>query len=394
MGRAATELIKPFLHRVHPADRRYILGVGAERWYFERSKRRLRSISSAPASKPSMRHGLAALMQQISPARRRYGHRDTSRLRLVLGLGRSGTTWTHSVLSRCGDLRAYAEPLHYLRPKLHISDSPDRAACGFLDQLGSSHPLLRAYRDLSADRPVMMSEPRRAMTLAADQPDTVLIKEVHALLATPGLLKATQAKAIVITRDPLRVADSIFACQGIASPYLHHEFDACRDSRLLSWIGGPALTAERLAIWEQIDAIAQPEDRRILSAIWAGAITQRVLMETAHRMPDRVAVISYEQADADPATTFKRAADHLGLSFGPAAMDYCNQTRCRDESQDPYSVFRDAGREPTWRVINQAQREQAIALLSQGGLGSTLNTLADTGHAPALGDNDTERKCA
>lgn len=395
MGHAATELIKPFLHRVHPADRRYILGAGAGRWYFERSKRGgFRTTGSDKAPRPCLRQGLAALMQRLNPARRQYGQRDTARLRLVLGLGRSGTTWTHSVLSHCGEMRAYAEPLHYLRPRLRISDSPDRAASGFVDQLPPAHPLLRAYTDLCADRPPRVSDIKRTMTQAAERPEAVLVKEVHALLATPGLLKATQARAIIITRDPLRIADSIFACQGLDSPYLHHEFAACNDSRLLSWIGGPAQTAQRLAVWEQIDSIAQAQDRRVLSVVWAAAIVQRVLIEAAHRMPERVALISYEQANANPAATFRLAADHLGLTFGKAAEDFCNQTRSRDESQNPYSVFRDPAQEASWRFITPAQREKAIALLSQGGLGFTLTTPETAGQIIEPATTPPTKKCA
>jgi len=371
MGRAATELIKPFLHRVAEKDRKYILGPGRDRWYFERDKRQFRTTSDTPAdaNKLTLRQGLAALRHRVRPARLLSGERNTARLRLVLGLGRSGTSWSVEVLSRCeGNMRVYGEPLHHLRPKLSISDSPDRVASDYFDTLPQRHPLLRAYADLSADRAPAVDPAAGSELRQADQPDHVLIKEVHALLATPAVLKATGAKAVVITRDPLRVADSIFDCQGLESPYLHHEFAACSDTRLLAQIGTPAQTTRRLAIWREIDATTSRDDRRVLSTIWAAAIVQRLLQHTAEQMPERVMLMAYEQAVLDPQAAFASAAAHLGLTFGQAAQDFCKQTRSRDESQDPYSIYRAKDHTPSWRVLTQSQHATALDMLASAGL--------------------------
>jgi glycosyltransferase involved in cell wall biosynthesis len=371
MGRAATELIKPFLHRVHEKDRQYILGKGRDRWYFERGKRRFRTAPPHQTTHAtgSLRQRLAALRDRVSPAARRLGERDTSRLRLVLGLGRSGTTWSLEVLAQCDDrLRVFAEPLHHLRPKIALSDSPDRLAMHFADALSDRHDLMRAYADLSADHAPPTHPPSGALRADIDAPEAVLIKEVHALLATPAVLNGTRAKAVVITRDPMRVADSIFNCQGLDSPYLHHEFAACADSRLLHQIGTPAQTTRRLAIWNEIDRMRNPNNRRVYAVVWAAAVVQRLLERTAQREPGRVITMAYEHARVDPIAAFGRAAAHLGLRFGEQAEAFCEQTRSRDESLDPYSIYRAQDKAPAWRVLTDAQRATATALLEQAGL--------------------------
>ncbi|MEM6505716.1 MAG: glycosyltransferase [Planctomycetota bacterium] len=371
MGLAATELIKPFLHRVHPRDRDYMLGAGQDQWYFERGKRHFREIKQAAniASPLSLRQKLAALRHRVQPATRRLGHRDTSRLRLLLGLGRSGTTWSLEVLARCDNqLRVFSEPLHHLRPRIGISNSPDRVAAGFADVLDCRHPLLRAYHDLSADRPPQVHPPSGALRRDTNTPEAVLIKEVHALLATPAILRATKARAVVITRDPVRVADSIFDCQGVGSPYLHHEFNACADSRLLQQIGTPGQTHHRLATWNRIAQTEDPTERRVLATIWAAAIVQRVLEKTAERSPDRVMTVAYEVARQEPAAVFAAAAEHLGLSFGEDAAAFCEQSQSRDESHDPYSIYRSTAHEPAWRSLTESQRETAYTLLDEADL--------------------------
>lgn len=385
MGLAATELIRPFIHRVYPADQRYMLGQGKDRWYFERDKRtfRIATNDNQYTNKLTLRQGLATLRHRVSPSRIRCGRRDTARLRLVLGLGRSGTSWTHKVLSKCdGELRAYAEPLHHLRPMLKLSDSPDRCATGFFDRFPDRHPLLRAYADLSADNPPTLANPSHVLLRGAPSPTHIVIKEVHALLATPALFNALDGKAVVITRDPMRVVDSIFDCQGLASPYLHHELAACSDSRMLAYIGTPAQSTRRLAIWHRIQQQENPAKRRALGAIWAAAITQRVMLQTAEQLPDRVMTIAYEQATNDPRGVFAEAAAHLDLDFGSDARAFCHQTQSRDESQDPYSVFRRGGT-TRWRVLTDELRATATDLLQEGEL-TTPHTVAlkTLNHAP------------
>lgn len=380
MGRTATDLIQPFLHLIHASDRRYMTGPGRGRWYFERSTRRFRTAPPhRPRQRLSLRAGLARLSQCLRTAHREDAAPDTARLRLVLGVGRSGTTWTLKTLAQCDDaLNAYSEPLHHLRPAIHVSPSSDRVACDFSPRLGDRHPIIRAYQTLSAQRAPGFNNASRVMVRGCDQPDRVLIKEVHALLATPALLNATNARAVVILRNPLRVIDSIFDCQGLDAPYLHHEFEACGDTRLLAAIGNPDQTTQRLEQWRLIRAMPDARQRRVYSAAWAVAVTQVLLKQTAEQVPDRVLAIRYEQAKQQPQAVFGGAATHLGLRFGDKAAAFVEQSRSRDESNDPYSVFRAADQSAHWRVLTAAQRDGVWDVLDRSGL-------LDHAHAPADG---------
>ncbi len=73
---------------------------------------------------------------------------DRSRLRLVLGLGRSGTTWLSRLLAATPTpLRFFSEPLpHFVPP---ILTKPDHGGISYRSHLPPEHRLLRAYEKLT-----------------------------------------------------------------------------------------------------------------------------------------------------------------------------------------------------------------------------------------------------
>ena len=58
---------------------------------------------------------------------------NTSKLRLILGIGRSGTSWITKILSlSVKNLRAFSEPLYRIMPEISLSSIDDRLAIDYL----------------------------------------------------------------------------------------------------------------------------------------------------------------------------------------------------------------------------------------------------------------------
>ena len=71
---------------------------------------------------------------------------DTSRLRLVLGVGRSGTTWLSRVLAATTmPIRYVQEGFFRVEPKLEFATEGDHTAIAYRPQLNETHPLLCVY---------------------------------------------------------------------------------------------------------------------------------------------------------------------------------------------------------------------------------------------------------
>jgi hypothetical protein len=145
-------------------------------------------------------------------------------LRLILGVGRSGTSWVSQVLARTRrPLRFYLEPLFHIEPPLSFHETEDHTAVGYGD-IGPSHPLLLAYRLVTHRQ----FDGRQVKVMRRDDVgwELCLVKEVHALLGTEGLLRAWKTPALFILRDPVYVIDSLFAAQTLQTHYLGHEVEA------------------------------------------------------------------------------------------------------------------------------------------------------------------------
>ena len=68
---------------------------------------------------------------------------DVSRLRLVLGIGRSGTTWIVNTLARVTlPIICFEEPLFHIRPKIRPLGGKDHTST---DLVSDEHRIVKAY---------------------------------------------------------------------------------------------------------------------------------------------------------------------------------------------------------------------------------------------------------
>ena len=128
---------------------------------------------------------------------------------LIVGLGRSGTTLLSRLIAlTTTPCRFISEPF----PGLSDALSPDKVDPSFVDPNNPNelHKLDKVITALGGDNPPLSENQLFRIERNEVSAKALLIKEVHALLTLPLLESIDNYKAVVITRDITRVADSYF----------------------------------------------------------------------------------------------------------------------------------------------------------------------------------------
>ncbi len=275
---------------------------------------------------------------------------NSESLRLILGVGRSGTSWVSQVLSksrrRC---RFFSEPLFHIAPRLPFHAVGDHTAVGY-EEVAQNHPLDLAYRLLTHRQ--FKGSGLTAPARNDDQWEICLVKEVHALLGTEGLLRAWRCPAILILRDPVYIADSLFAAQSLQSIYLDHEVVAAQQERFLERF---ALGHED-AVRDLIASACRREVRQqiILKKVICVGLIQSMFRCLAQDFPF-VRIVQYETLCQAPGKSFPLMAEALSLPWDDDMDAYLQQTTQGDgRTDDHYSVVRNTAQ----------QKERAFKFLS------------------------------
>lgn len=294
------------------------------------------------------------------------------RLRLVLGVGRSGTSWVGRVLAHSETpLRYVHEPLFHVRPALSLARGRDHVAIGYTQSLPPVHRLKTTYRALSARSwpPDLLRAPE---LLARNDQDwqVCLVKEVHALLATAPLLASLDVPCVILLRDPVYVLDSLLLAQGLRTPYLSQEAAAVQNPAFLDRY----LPAERSALEAVFRRSAQlGEDRRRITAEKVLTIaTLQKMLEELGRTRKNALVLHYEWLCKHPEQGLRAAAYHLSLQWEGGAARFLEETTRADNADltDPYSVSRPTSSQPDrpLRFLDTEEREAIQDLLTESGL--------------------------
>jgi len=185
---------------------------------------------------------------------------DSSRLRLIAGFGRSGTTWVQDVLATANSLRSVFEPLHpdvFVEATRHAhayrnSDNEDPALYNFLCRffIEDFHSMWVDYRirlDLLYPRPRDLSSwirlKRVFLRIAKSKQnysryhsqrrfDARIVKCVRANMMLPWLQKNFDAQIVFLIRHPAAVVMSQMTSPDVWKPFSRiNRYRA--DSRLL-----------------------------------------------------------------------------------------------------------------------------------------------------------------
>lgn len=250
-------------------------------------------------------------------------------LRFIFGVGRSGTTWLGRVLGEAQQpIRYLQEPLTYARPFYAFCHRNDRLALPPLERMSRGHPLAILCRDIAQSRTDYASmlghyAERKVIRNDSDA-ELMLIKEVHALLAAPALTAAMNAKAVVVSRDPVYVVDSLFSYQDLSVGIWRNEHRLVQNDEFLTTIMGPFAGKVRDALRRYPD---DGVDRRstIVGKALTTALISRHLRWAAERSPD-ILHIAYDKLCEDPLLGFSRAAQHLDIVLGDRGNRFIQET--------------------------------------------------------------------
>jgi hypothetical protein len=302
---------------------------------------------------------------------------------LIVGPPRSGTTWVEQVLGRAASARVVHEPDNEtcnpfaLRAKTSLGRFPvlgpgDTAPLAYHDLwsrafegigraatarwLTAKALLWTADGDLDAafdqGRNRLSARLRLVSALAGLPPaplperpgdPPVLVKSVHASLATEWIVRRWRPRVVVVLRNPLNVVGSHVAlgwgASGLDYPFLN------RGLARLPWVPAP-----------------HPPSSPLSRLAWQIGVFFGALETALQRNPGWL-VVSHEDLCQDPAGGFKNLCAALGL---PWSEDAAGFLAASDRPGKGLETRRVASEQPTnWtRHLTPAQVEEVVGVLS------------------------------
>ncbi len=292
-------------------------------------------------------------------------------LRLVLGTGRSGTSWLSQVLAASETpLRFFKEPLNRSKPQLKLTGPFDRTASPYQSELSESDVLPWAYRSLTEEGDRQWKTGQVCEPLRGDKDwEVCLVKEVHALLASEALIKALKCPTVVITRDPIYVVDSHLSFRGLKAPLWRNEFEYLGDTVFLERYFGDH--TERIEEHRRRIPDCDQRLRVVLEKTLAVAVLNRMLRILGEEN-ELVHHIRYEELCQDPELEFRKAAIHLGIAAGDEMMELIKATRKSNHDDDPYSIYRDTANQTNrpLKYLDEGECSKVRIMLDECGLGT------------------------
>lgn len=291
---------------------------------------------------------------------------EPKKLRLILGIGRSGTTWIGRMLATSSTpLRYFEEPLHSINPALSFANVRSHTDISFYKDLPDAHRLLFAYKLLTLQNLDWDSLGlQRSLRKNDKNFNFCLVKEVHCLLATEALLNRLQVPSIIVMRNPLYIVDSLFDAQTLSSIYLVYQNklilkDQVFFKRYFSKTNDEIhSTFSKIAGW--------PDERRKI-------VQQRILMVSLMtKMLEQVAknstmsfLIRYEDICRSPEKLFSDMAAFLGLDWKQNSIDSLMGTLNFAGEGNHYSVKRNTKKQLNrpFRFLTQEEIEEAKEML-------------------------------
>ncbi len=259
------------------------------------------------------------------------------KLRFILGIGRSGTTWVAQTIAKTKvPLRYYEEPLYHINPRLNLNFSNqkyDHTAIDYCSSLSPNHRLISSYQIL-ADQNIPQEFLSQNFIKRFDKNFRyTLIKEVHSLLSIESLIKHFSSPFILILRSPFRIVDSLIVAQGYESFYLKGEYKNIKNNTKLKKL---LLNIKNLKIHEccqAIDRYSEDNKKKVLQLLLTISVIQSLFKLMSQKYA-HVLSVNYESICEQPNENFNKISDFLGLDYQE------NNYIFQGESISPYSLVR------------------------------------------------------
>lgn len=290
------------------------------------------AVRRLAARRPDAYH--ARWMRSTDALAQRHPPRP-DRLRLVLGVGRSGTTWLAESLARSATPLSYLEePYRRVRPRPVFATGDEPTALPYTDDPDAPavRRLRRTLELLSGFEPdAAWLDPRSARRAEAGA-SRVLVKEVHALMGVEHVLARVACPTILIVRRFEPLLDSLMAHVGVGSALFREEYASLTATpflpRCLPDLEAPARDA---AAWIDREAPG-PRVRDVLINGLAIGLLQAHFERLASRYDAAMLVRHDDLIESDPEPRFAEMAGFLGLTHRPGchrAADRPHTTRTR-----------------------------------------------------------------
>lgn len=291
----------------------------------------------------------AALAARIAQLRRELfieRNRNPARAALVLGSGRSGTTWLAETLARQHGSRLVFEPFH---PLLGCFAGEARL---FADPAEAEPALARSVRRVLSGR---VRGPYIDHVLLARLPRGRVVKDVHAANLLPWLRDHQPAAPIVfVVRHPIAASLSRLRSDAF---YGLGDYVATPGGRADA---GRSPVAARLPLYDRWRGHAEPLVR--LVAEWC--------LENAYPLSREddpgVALVFYESAVLDPEAELARLGEHCAGALGPVRRAPESAGMRRPSATDWRGTAADAIRSGDWeRMLGRWRDEVDAALIDE-----------------------------
>lgn len=299
------------------------------------------------------------------------------KLRVILGLGRSGTTWVGKMLATSqSKLRYFEEPLYHIKPELCFTDTYDHTAIDYHSRSLESDRLLWAYQILTTPNSDWSSMGIQN-SLKRDDPefDVCLVKEVHALLATEQLITAFECPIILLIRNPLYIVDSIIHAQSLHAVYLDEESRKIPLDLIFLTRFFPHDTENIKNAYQQINRTTPQRKKIILRKILTAAVITEYLKQISNKSKN-VLLIQYEDICLNASDEYCRIANFLKIKWDNENEKKLNETMNKNsDPSDPYSISRVTKKQinKELKVLTDDERKSAEKILHKCNLHYVYN---------------------
>ena len=266
---------------------------------------------------------------------------NLQKFRLILGIGRSGTTWLSCVLSETPTpIRFFMEPFYPLWPRVSFSDRSDQSAIEYEATLQDQHPLSNILCSLLTPQYDWHSLGLSGSLIRNDHDWKVcLVKEVHSLLATEAILKFLKCPAILLLRDPLYIIDSLFARDGLETTYLCNESKYVNNPSFLKRFS-PDPTKDISMILKESVPNGRIRENIILDKVLTVSLIHSMFRVLSSEF-QYAQIIEYESLCQSPELHFHSIASFFSLDWSESTEQYLLKTMrsSLDQIKNNYPIF-------------------------------------------------------
>lgn len=269
---------------------------------------------------------------------------NSEKLRLILGVGRSGTSWLGKTLSHTETpIRYVHEAYPHMRTKFITNTKGDPQALPFMHTLTEKHPYLAINKMLCSNYLAydffLDGYMNRKLPRSDENFQVVIHKIVHGLLASKALLSSLSCPTVIVTRNPIYVIDSLLAYQDISTPIWRKEQELMHNDTFLN-LYFPDNKNKILHYLNKYPDNGSSRRKVIIGKSLSVALLNSFLKQLGEQYP-YTCTVSYEELCKKPSVVFSEIADFFNLKFHEESKHFLNSTMEMDDSNNHNSIFRD-----------------------------------------------------